>query len=116
MKYMYVNIKWIVLNIAILFSLPLFSQTVQKVTRGTINQPLRTVLNDISVKNGYNFIYSDSLVDDIKIDYSFNKEPVEDVLAELSNRFGISYKIFNKKNIVLFKKLRPRKELYKALF
>ena len=112
------NIKWVFLNIVILFSFQSFSQTVKKsseIILNSINQPLRIVLDDISIQSGYNFIYSDNIVAKIMMDCSIKNETVEDALNMILRRYDISYKIFDEKNIVLYKKIKSKKEFYKAI-
>ncbi len=111
-------IKWILLNIAILSSLQNYSQTANRADEIVINsssQPLRTILEEISNKYGYNFIYNDELVNDVKINCRIKSNSPEKLLSKIFGKQDISFKIFNENSVVLYKEKHPKKELFKAV-
>lgn len=79
------------------------------------NNPLRSVLDDIRIQTGINFIYHDNLVDNKKVTCKFEKSDVKDAVKRVLSGFNISYKKFGEKAFVLFKEKKPVKTSYKAI-
>lgn len=84
-------------------------------------QSLRSILEDIRIQTGINFVYSDSLVNDIKITCNIKGLPVEAAVKKILTGLDISYKKFGENSpnssstFVLFKETKPAKSSYKAI-
>lgn len=79
-------------------------------------QPLRSVLEDIRIKTGVNFIFEDNLIDNVKISCQIKNSPVNDALKKVLSRSDISFKEFGEKSFVLFKEKKViKKTSYKAI-
>ena len=78
------------------------------------NESLQNALEIIASESGCSFVYSDKLIENIKINCEVEKEP-EKALVKILSKTGISYKLFGEKTFVLFKekniipKLQPVK-------
>lgn len=110
------NIKWFFLFLAVLSTIQLHPQTVNRGNEIVLNStqlPLRTVLENISTQTGINFIYNDSLVDNTIINCSIKSSVVEEILNRILSRHELSYKTFDN-NIVLYKERKGPKEFYNA--
>ncbi len=67
-------------------------------------QSLRSVLEDIRIQAGVNFIYQDNLVDNKKVTCRINNYQVKDAVKKVLSGLNISYKKFGEKAFVLFKR------------
>ena len=79
------------------------------------NEPLRTVLDEIRIQAGVNFIYQDDLIDNKNITCRIKNDFVKDAVKRILSGSNISYKIFGEKVFVLFKEKKPVKISYKAI-
>lgn len=79
------------------------------------NEPLRTVLDEIRIQAGVNFIYQDDLIDNKNITCRIKNDFVKDAVRRILSGSNISYKIFGEKVFVLFKEKKPVKISYKAI-
>jgi TonB family protein len=78
-------------------------------------QPLRSVLEDIRIKAGINFIFQDNLIDGKKVTCRIKDNRVKDAVKKVLSGLNISCKQFGKKAFVLFKEKKPAKTTYKAI-
>lgn len=79
------------------------------------NEPLRTVLDEIRIQTGVNFIYQDNLIDNKKITCRINDSQVNDAVRSVLSGLNIAFKKFGDKAYVLFKEKKPVKTSYKAI-
>ena len=79
------------------------------------NESLRTVLDEIRIQAGVNFIYQDDLIDNKNITCRIKNDFVKDAVRRILSGSNISYKIFGEKVFVLFKEKKPVKISYKAI-
>ena len=79
------------------------------------NEPLRTVLDEIRIQAGVNFIYQDDLIDNKNITCHIKNDYAKDAVRKVLSGSNISYKIFGEKVFVLFKEKKPVKISYKAI-
>ena len=89
------KIQFIVLMIA----LSSFSLKAQQVKLNFTDVPLSTVLKEVTKQTGYNFVYSDQIIDSNKLIsfvYEANIEPIDNLLKKLFANIGISYKVTGK--------------------
>lgn len=68
------------------------------------NRQLKAVLNEVSIQTETDFIYSDALVSNINVSCRFNNLPIKPALNSILKETRISFKIFNERTIVLYKK------------
>ncbi len=116
--------RWILL-ISVIFLLSPYNQSKtvpeeKKVFLNCREQSLRSVIDDIRIQTGVNFIYQDDLVNNIKITCIIKGIPIEDVLKKILEGLNISYKKFgdsfqNGSTFVLFNERKPLKTSYKAI-
>lgn len=66
------------------------------------NEPLRKALETLSSKSEFGFVYSDKLIEDIKITCDVEIDP-QKALDIMLNKTGIVYKKFDGNTFVLFK-------------
>ncbi len=66
------------------------------------NESLRKALETLSSKSGFGFVYSDKLIEDIKITCDVEIDP-QKALDIMLNKTGIVYKKFDGNTFVLFK-------------
>ena len=79
------------------------------------NRPLRSVLDDIRIQSGINFIYDDNLVDDKKVTCQIENSDVRSAVKKVLSGLYISYKKFGEKVFVLYKEKKPVKTSYQAI-
>ena len=79
------------------------------------NEPLRTVLDEIRIQAGVNFIYQDDLIDNKNITCHIKNDYAKDAVRKVLSGSNISYKKFGEKVFVLFKEKKPVKISYKAI-
>ena len=87
-----------------------FAQTEMKSKAITIrckNMPLRSVINDIADQSGFDFVFSDVLVDEKMITCDIKNLEIEDALHLIMSQFQISYKIYSGGSIVLLGSKNP---------
>ncbi len=116
--------KWVLLvGIIYLLSPYNLSKTAPEERKVFLNcqeQSLRSVIDDIRIQTGLNFIYQDDLVNNIKITCIIKGIPVENALKKILEGLNISYKRFgesfqNRSTFVLFSEKKPFKTSYKAI-
>ncbi len=78
-------------------------------------EPLRSVLDEIRVQSGVNFIYQDNLIDNKNISCRIVNSQVKDAIRVVLSGLNISFKKFGEKAFVLFKEKKPIKASYKAI-
>ena len=76
------------------------------------NVSLKTVIEDFRERTGFNFIYNDDLVGSYKISDKFVNKPVKEILSEILNKAGISYKVYDDESVVLFKKRKIKEKSF----
>lgn len=80
------------------------------------DQPLRSVLENIRIKTGVNFIFQDNLIDNVKVSCRIENNTVKNALKKILTGLEISYKEFGEKSFVLFKEKKVEKKTsYKAI-
>jgi TonB family protein len=79
------------------------------------NEPLRTVLDEIRIRTGVNFIYQDDLVDSKNITCRIENSPVKNAVRKVLAGLDISFRNFDEKVFVLFEEKKPVKTSYKAI-
>jgi TonB family protein len=88
----------------------------KKVSLNCQEQPLRSVLEDIRIKSGVNFIFQDNLIDNVKVSCQIKNSLVNDALKKVLSGSDISFKEFGEKSFVLFKEKKViKKTSYKAI-
>lgn len=97
---------------------PLLAQVF--VENGTITmkftqQPLLTVLNEVTSKTGINFIYNASYIKNKFITCNFRDSSFEAGVKNLLHNAALDYKKFGERNYVLIKKDSPRKYTFEAV-
>ncbi|MEJ2617059.1 MAG: STN domain-containing protein, partial [Ignavibacteriaceae bacterium] len=83
----------------------IFSQSIGERNISLIcnNEPLRTVLDEIRIQTGVNFIYQDDLIDNKNITCRIKNGHVKDAVRKVLSGSNISFKKFGEKVFVLFK-------------
>jgi TonB family protein len=101
----------------ILLSANCISQSVRRkdISITCDNKPLRSVLEDIRIQAGVNFIYYDDLIDNKKVTCKIKNSEVKDAVRKVLSGFSISYKEFGENAFVLYEEIRPVKTSYKAI-
>jgi TonB family protein len=112
-------IKWLMLNIVLATTL-IFGhfQVHEKLNYISVNykeKSLISVLEDLKIKMGVNFIYVDKLVKDIKITCKVDKGTLNGVVAKIMNASGITFKKFSPNSYVLFKGKKPLEKRFRAV-
>lgn len=108
--------KWIILIIAILFSLLTFAQSqYEKINLKCKKQPLRSVLDEIKTKSGINFIYSDDLIKNINITCKIENSSPESAVKKILYGHNLSYKKFDTNYFVLLKEGKPIQKDFKPV-
>jgi TonB-linked SusC/RagA family outer membrane protein len=80
------------------------SSFAQRITLTQTDITLKQLFREIRKQTGYNVLYSNQTLNDkTKIDASFNNTPLENVLKQVLNTDGLSFKI-NEKDITITKK------------
>ncbi|MFH1942468.1 MAG: TonB-dependent receptor, partial [bacterium] len=85
----------------------IFSQPSAKdstVTLDCKNQPLRTVLEEVTKQTDAKFVYNDAIVDGKMVTCRFQKLSLEKALQKITERCALSYKIQPDKWIVIYEK------------
>lgn len=96
-----------------LFAAQVYTQPTEKTKYFSINcseQPLRNVLEEIKFQTGYNFIYNDNLVKNLKVTCNIDKAKADDAVKKILSNYDISYKIFDENSFVLFKEKKKIKK------
>ena len=75
--------------------------------------PLRSVINDIADQSGFDFVFSDVLVDEKMITCDIKNLEIEDTLRLIMSQFQISYKTYSDGSIVLFREQKSIKSIKK---
>jgi TonB family protein len=100
-------LKLILINILLMF-ISGFPQKAKSENKFAYNEKsLRTVLEEIRTQKNVNFIYSDKLVENIKINMNAKEVPVENILNDIFDQHNLSYKKVEEKAYVLFRKEKP---------
>ncbi len=100
------NIYWIALNIVLLMAVKAFAQEPQLSAVNSMKgdkYSLSSILEDIRNKDGVNFIYSDNVIKDIRVNYKIAGDLNRKELKNFLSQFGLSCKSFGSGNIVIFK-------------
>lgn len=85
----------------------LFAQTnsgQKAVSLDCVNRQLKSILNEISLQTETDFIYSDELVSDINVSCRFSNLNIRQALNTILKGTRISFKTFDDRTIVLYKK------------
>lgn len=78
----------------------------QKISMSKSNAPLKEVLKNLRIQSGYNFVYTDDLLEmSGPVNIKVYQAELEDVLIEIFNKQPLSYSI-NKNTITLREKLK----------
>lgn len=86
----------------------LFSQPLEKTHSVSLNcssQPLRSVLENIRIQTGINFVYHDDLANNFKVTCKIRDYSVENALEKILDKTDISYKYFQENSVVLYKEI-----------
>jgi TonB-linked SusC/RagA family outer membrane protein len=76
----------------------------QKITLSKTNAPLKTIFKEIRLQSGYDFLYSEQLLQNAKpVDINVKGADVEDVLKTLFNDQPLSYSIQDKTVLITVK-------------
>ncbi len=95
----------------ILFSVHIFSQSADvNNSKNRRNVPLKIVLEKMRSEMGLNFVYGDNIVGEIEIDSVNMQNLNEDNLKKILNRYGLAYKFYRNKNVVIFKKVKKKEK------
>jgi TonB family protein len=73
------------------------------------------VLEEIRSQADINFIYSDKLVDNLKVTIRTENTPAKNAIHKILSKHNISSRIFNKNSYVLYKEASPKESYYKAV-
>ena len=108
-------VRWIILNIVILFSLQTFAQSRdERINLECNKQPLRSVLDEIA-KSGINFIYNDDLVKDIDVTCRIKNSFPENAVKKILYGHNLSYRKFGSNYFVLLKEKKAIQEDFKPV-
>ena len=102
---------------SVLLSNNFFGQSIDKkdITLVCDNEPLRTVLEELRIRTGVNFIYQDDLVDNKIITCRIENSQVKSAVRKVLGGLDISFRNFGEKVFVLFKDKKPVRTSYKAI-
>ncbi len=88
----------------------------KKISLNCQELPLRSVLEDIRIKTGVNFIFQDNLIDNVIVSCQIENSQVKDAVKKILAGSDISFKEFGEKSFVLFKEKKIiKKTSYKAI-
>ncbi len=106
--------KSILLYIVIYYSAFTYAQSRSEAGKVTLlckGEPLRVVLEKIREKTGTDFVYNDILVDDVKVNCDLKNVSIENAIGEILHGEELSYKMFDKNFVVLFKEKKRKLEI-----
>ena len=111
------RLAFLIFICSVLLSNNFFSQSIdgENITLVCNNQPLRTVLDDIRIRTGVNFIYQDDLVDNKKITCRIENSQIKNAVRKVLEGLDISFRNFGEKVFVLFKDKKPVRTSYQAI-
>ena len=75
-----------------------------KISINCSSTPMRSVLKEIEMQTGKNFIYNDYLIDNVIVDFKISNVMTEDALTKLYSHTDLAFKLFGTDNIVIYKK------------
>ena len=112
-----IRLTFLILIFSIVLSGNYLSQSFSRKNLSLIcnNEPLRSVLDEIRIQAGVNFIYQDDLIDNKIITCRISNSQVNNAVRSVLSGLNISFKKFGKKAYVLFKEKKPVKTSYKAI-
>lgn len=102
-----------ILLVILLLRLSVFSQTTFENGIISFNYkliPLSSVLDDINIKTGVNFIYSDELIRNCRVSCTVIKSSVEKAIKNLLSLSNLNCKKYNGNDYVLFRSIEPTKK------
>ena len=108
--------KCIILNFVILFSLQTFAQLLdERINLDCNKQPLRSVLDEIKVKSGINFVYSDDMIKGVNITCRVENSSPENAVKKILYAHNLSYRKFGSNYFVLLKEKKATREDFKPV-
>ena len=101
--------RYFVLFILLFFSLAVSAQPVldKLVDFSASNQSLEKTLYQFSKETGVQLTFSNNIIPNKKVTYSFSKTPVRQILKSFFKDTSLSYKVIGKQ-VVVFKKEKPK--------
>ena len=75
--------------------------------------PLRSIIKEVADQSGFDFVFSDVLVDEKMITCDIKNLEIEDTLRLIMSQFQISYKTYSDGSIVLFREQKSIKSIKK---
>lgn len=78
-----------------------------QITLDCSKQPLKVVLDEITSQSGAVFIYSDALIKNAVVTCRFKDSRLEKALSKILEGCDISFRMYDKSSVVLFKKKTP---------
>jgi len=74
---------------------------------------LRSIIKEVADQSGFDFIFSDVLVDEKKITCNIQNLEIQNALHSIFSQFQISYKVYSGGSIVLFREPKSSKPIIK---
>ncbi|MDP4173494.1 MAG: TonB-dependent receptor [Bacteroidota bacterium] len=99
------KIKYLCLFFVLLVSLNYPQQTSEsfKITLSAVNEPLERFLKDIYRKTNVTFVYSDDVIQNLKVSCKFNGISLNNALEEILTPLNLDFKYSNEKQIVIYR-------------
>lgn len=106
----YLHKIWLMMRLTTVILIATFMQVsaagfAQKISMTKSNAPLQSILKELKVQSGYNFVYSDYLLNKAKpVNIKVKGAELEEVLTEIFNQQPLTYTIDSKTVILKLKK------------